>query len=103
MDLALQGLRCLAAVFLQFDLPIPLCANAHDSLVEARRIEGTAVSEKRETGEQDLFRSRLDQIINMKHELVRLAQAIDWPVLEERFGVVYSDGPGCRTAPRPTG
>lgn len=28
------------------------------------------------TGEQDLFRSRLDQIINMKHELVRLAQAI---------------------------
>lgn len=25
--------------------------------------------EKRETGEQDLFRSRLDQIINMKHEL----------------------------------
>jgi transposase, IS5 family len=52
--------------------------------------------EKRETGEQDLFRSRLDQIINMKHELVRLAQAIDWPVLEERFGAVYSDGPGCR-------
>ncbi|TWI16629.1 hypothetical protein IQ26_01922, partial [Mesorhizobium tianshanense] len=47
--------------------------------------------EKRETGEQDLFRSRLDQIINMKHELVRLAQAIDWPVLEERFGAVYSD------------
>lgn len=37
--------------------------------------------EKRETREQDLFRSRLDQIINMKHELVRLAQAIDWPVL----------------------
>ncbi|GLS35310.1 hypothetical protein GCM10010869_08980 [Mesorhizobium tianshanense] len=34
--------------------------------------------EKRETGKQDLFRSRLDQIINMKHELVRLAQAIDW-------------------------
>ena len=26
--------------------------------------------EKRETGEQDLFRSRLDQIINMNHELV---------------------------------
>lgn len=50
--------------------------------------------EKRETGAQDLFRSRLDQIINMKHELVRLAQAIDWPVLEKRFGAVYSDGPG---------
>jgi IS5 family transposase len=55
--------------------------------------------EKPETGEQDLFRSRLDQIINMKHELVRLAQAIDWPVLEERFGAVYSDGPGMPPLP----
>jgi transposase, IS5 family len=55
--------------------------------------------EKHGTGEQDLFRSRLDQIINMKHELVRLAQAIDWPVLEERFGAVYSDGPGMPPLP----
>lgn len=57
--------------------------------------------EKHETGEQDLFRSRLDQIINMKHELVRLAQAIDWPVLEERFGAVYSDRPGMPPLPTP--
>lgn len=55
--------------------------------------------EKRETGEQDLFRSRLDQIINMKHELVRLAQAIDWPVLEARFGAIYSDGSGMPPLP----
>jgi IS5 family transposase len=55
--------------------------------------------ERRETGAQDLFRSRLDQIINMKHELVRLAQAIDWPVLEARFGAVYSDGPGMPPLP----
>lgn len=55
--------------------------------------------EKRETGEQDLFRSRLDQIIDMKHELVRLAQVIDWPVLEARFGSVYSDGPGMPPLP----
>ena len=55
--------------------------------------------EKRETGEQDLFRSRLDQIIDMKHELVRLAQMIDWPVLEARFGSVYSDGPGMPPLP----
>lgn len=55
--------------------------------------------ERRETGEQDLFRSRLDQIINMKHELVRLAQAIDWRVLERRFGEVYSDGPGMPPLP----
>jgi len=50
--------------------------------------------ERGDSGEQDLFRARLDQIINMNHELVRLTQAIDWSVLEERFGAVYSDGPG---------
>jgi transposase, IS5 family len=55
--------------------------------------------EKRETGEQDLFRARLDQILNMNHELVRLARTIDWPVLEERFGAVYSDGPGMPPLP----
>ena len=55
--------------------------------------------ERRETGEQDLFRARLDQIINMNHELVRLAHEIDWPVLEERFGAVYSGGPGMPPLP----
>jgi transposase, IS5 family len=30
------------------------------------------------TREGDLFRSRLDQILNMKHELVQLAGKIDW-------------------------
>jgi IS5 family transposase len=46
------------------------------------------------TGEQDLFRSRLDQIIDMNHALVKLARAIDWGFLEQRFGAVYEDGPG---------
>ncbi|RWB39766.1 MAG: IS5 family transposase [Mesorhizobium sp.] len=55
--------------------------------------------ERRETGEQDLFRARLDQILNMNHELVRLARTIDWPVLEARFGAVYSDGPGMPPLP----
>jgi len=50
--------------------------------------------EHHDKGEQDLFRSRLDQIINMNHELVQLADAIDWPHLEDRFGEVYCDGPG---------
>jgi IS5 family transposase len=30
------------------------------------------------SGANDLFRARLDQIINMRHELVRLADEIDW-------------------------
>ena len=34
--------------------------------------------ERRETGEQDMFRSRLDQIIDLDHALVKLAKAIDW-------------------------
>jgi IS5 family transposase len=50
--------------------------------------------ERRESGEQDLFRSRLDQVINMNHALVKLARTIDWRFLEERFGAVYKDGPG---------
>ena len=44
--------------------------------------------ERRETGEQELFRSRLDQIIDMNHALVELARAIDWHFLEETFGAV---------------
>ncbi len=50
--------------------------------------------ERRETSEQDLFRSRLDQIIDMKHALVKLGRAIDWRFLEDRFGAVYTDKPG---------
>ena len=50
--------------------------------------------ERRETGEQELFRSRLDQIIDMEHALAKLARAIDWGFLEEHFGAVYEDGPG---------
>src|ERR1700726_4848985 len=50
--------------------------------------------ERREGGEQDLFRSRLDQVINMDHALVKLARTIDWGFLEEKFGAVYADGSG---------
>src|SRR4030095_6857446 len=50
--------------------------------------------ERRETGKQDLFRSRLDQIIDMKHSLVTLARTVDWGFLEQEFGAVYTDSPG---------
>jgi len=50
--------------------------------------------ERRESGEQDLFRSRLDQIIDMDHALVKLARTIDWRFLEGKFGAVYQDGAG---------
>jgi transposase, IS5 family len=50
--------------------------------------------ERRETGQTDLFRARLDQIIDPTHALVKLAAAIDWRFLEERFGAAYDDDPG---------
>ena len=50
--------------------------------------------ERRETGQTDLFRARLDQIVDLNHPLAKLARTIDWGFLEERFGAVYSDGPG---------
>jgi IS5 family transposase len=50
--------------------------------------------ERRETGEQDLFRSRLDQIIDLRHALVKLARQVDWGFLERTFGEAYEDGPG---------
>ena len=55
--------------------------------------------ERRERGEQELFRSRLDQIINMDQELVRLAKTIAWRFIEERCGAVYADGPGMPPLP----
>ena len=56
--------------------------------------------ERRDSGQNDLFRARLDQIVDMSHPLAKLAAAIDWRFLEERFGAVYSDGPGQPTRDR---
>ena len=50
--------------------------------------------ERRETGQSDLLRSRLDAIIDMSHPLVKLARTIDWSFLEQKFGTVYEDKPG---------
>jgi hypothetical protein len=51
-----------------------------------------ATQERRDSGQTDLLRSRLDQIVNMDHALVKLAQAVDWRFLEERLGEVYDAG-----------
>jgi len=55
---------------------------------------------KRETtGSGDLFRARLDQIIDMKHELVRLADKIDWDWIDGEIAPLFSDKgrPGIET------
>jgi IS5 family transposase len=51
------------------------------------------------TGSGDLFRARLEQIIDMKHELVQLAAKIDWAWLDDEIAPLYSDNgrPGIGT------
>lgn len=39
----------------------------------------------------DLFRARLDQIINLRHELVRLADVIDWDRIDAALADLYRD------------
>jgi IS5 family transposase len=50
-------------------------------------------------GSNDLFRARLDQIINMKHELVLLASRIDWGWIDGEIAPLYSENgrPGIET------
>src|SRR5947209_10388569 len=50
--------------------------------------------ERLETGQTDLFKARLDQIVDLSHALVKLARSVDWGFLEKTFGAVYNDGPG---------
>jgi IS5 family transposase len=50
--------------------------------------------ERRDSGQNDLLRSRLDAVIDMSHPLVKLATTVDWSFLEQRFGSVYEDKPG---------
>ena len=48
----------------------------------------------RDDRQKDLFRPSLDQIIDLGHPMVRLAQEIDWEFLSGRFGSVCAEGPG---------
>ena len=51
------------------------------------------------TGSGDLFRARLYQIINMKHELVQLVGKFDWDWIDGEIGPLYSENgrPGIET------
>src|SRR5436309_2353003 len=50
--------------------------------------------ERRDSGQTDMFRARLDEIVDLNHALAKLGRQVDWRFLEERFGAVYSDRPG---------
>src|SRR5215472_7576512 len=50
--------------------------------------------ERRDSRQSDLFKARLDQIVDMGHPLARLAASIDWVFLERTLGSVYTEAPG---------
>jgi IS5 family transposase len=49
--------------------------------------------------QEDLFRARLQNVVDSRHPLVRLAALIDWGRFEVAFGALYTDGgrPGLPT------
>ena len=49
---------------------------------------------KKQYEEPQLFQSRLDQILNLRHPLCALANQIDWKIFEEEFGAYYSEKRG---------
>jgi len=52
------------------------------------------MSKPRDDRQKDLFRPPLEQIIDMQHPLVQLANKIDWSFIDGRFRSVCSEGPG---------
>jgi IS5 family transposase len=56
--------------------------------------------ERRNSGQNNLFRGRLDQIVDIDPPPAKLGRSIDWRFLEERFGAVYSDKPATRRCRR---
>ena len=53
---------------------------------------------QQDSGMEELFRSNLKNIINLRHELVRLAELIDWARLEAHFAPYYKEA-GCPGLP----
>ncbi len=60
-------------------------------MIPFREREGHRMRPKKrdEKGTGDLFRARLDQIIDMKHELVRPADEIDWAWIDDGLRRVF--------------
>jgi IS5 family transposase len=51
-------------------------------------------AERHDSGQHDLLRSRLDQIIDLAHPLAKLEHGIDWGFLDRRLGASSTDRPG---------
>lgn len=51
-------------------------------------------AKKRVQSQEELFKSRLDQMLDPKHPLFRLANAIDWEYFEQEYGKFYVEKVG---------
>ena len=51
-------------------------------------------AKKRVQSQEELFKSRLDQMLDSRHPLLRLAKAIDWEYFEKEFGKFYVEKVG---------
>ena len=51
-------------------------------------------AKKRVQSQEELFKSRLDQMLDTRHPLYRLANAIDWEYFEKEFGSYYTERTG---------
>jgi IS5 family transposase len=52
------------------------------------------LAKKRVQSQEELFKSRLDQMLDPKYPLFRLAKAIDWDYFEKEFGKFYVEQVG---------
>lgn len=49
---------------------------------------------KASSGQGELLKTRLDQLLNLRHPLYQLAEVIDWSAFAEAFGELYCEGVG---------
>lgn len=48
-----------------------------------------AIKQTEKTTQHDMFRNRLENMIDMNHPLVKLADSLDWEVFDREFGQLY--------------
>lgn len=71
-------------------------SNAVSLQISAKCFDGTQAFSPRN---EALFIDRLDELLNLKRPLVRLAGLIDWAEFEPTFSVSFTSGPGRPTLP----
>ena len=56
-------------------------------------------AKRSDSGETQRLGPRLDQIVDLNHPLVKLAQHIDWAFIEQHLDAVYTEAPASHRCP----